>query len=200
MPAQHTIIEARYGTATALRTGEIIKVINSHGSQVLDSWAFSAADAHEYMCMQHTHSVNSSINIEPGWNLVTNRRRPILQLVEDSSPGKHDTVLCACNSAIYAELGVTGDHRSCEDNLHEVLRANGISLTFTPPPLNLFMNTPVVTGGAIDRRAPVSKAGDFVRLKAMMDLLIVFSACPQDITPINGDLCQPQDAAFVVER
>ena len=29
--------------------------------------------------------------------LVTNRRRPILTLVEDTSPGLHDTLIAACD-------------------------------------------------------------------------------------------------------
>ena len=148
--------------------------------------------------MAHTRSFNSTIYPRVGDVLVTNRRRPILTIVEDTSPGLHDTLLCACNRAIYRELGVSDFHRSCEDNLHEALAALGLAVTDTPNPLNLFMNTPVVEGGAIDRRPPQSKAGDTVVLRAEMDLVIVFSACPQDITPINGPELTPRDAHFTI--
>jgi uncharacterized protein YcgI (DUF1989 family) len=45
---------------------------------------------------------------------------------------------------------------------------------------------------------PVSKPGDYVILRAEMDLVIAFSACPQDIVPINGVDCVPTEAHFQV--
>ena len=191
-------IPAARGMAARVSAGRQIKVVNSHGTQVLDTWAFNAADLTEHMSMAHTRSFNSTIYPAAGSVLVTSRRRPILTLLEDSSPGLHDTLLCACNLEIYQELGVEDYHRNCQDNLHEALAALGLTVTDTPNPLNLFMNTPVVEGGAIDRRPPASKPGDYVLLRAEMDLVIVFSSCPQDITPINGPELTPRDAHFSI--
>jgi uncharacterized protein YcgI (DUF1989 family) len=33
----------------------------------------------------------------------------------------------------------------------------------------------------------VSRPGDHVVLRALMDLVLVFSSCPMDIVPINGE-------------
>ena len=147
--SQLSVIPARHGKAIALARGERIRIVNTHGSQVLDTWAFSRADASEHLSMEHTRSVNSRIYPRVGDRLVSNRRRPMLTLVEDTSPGGHDTVLCACNRAIYEELGVRGYHRNCEDNLHEALAELGLDVPWTPAPLNLFMNTPVVDDGRV---------------------------------------------------
>ena len=58
--------------------------------------------------------------------LVTNKRRPILTLVEDTSPGVHDTCMSACDIYRYRGLGVEGHHDSCTDNLFKgSLRATG---------------------------------------------------------------------------
>ena len=76
--------------------------------------------------MAHSRSFNSAIYPEVGTVMVSNRRRPMLTWSEDASPGVHDTLLCACNRAIYAELGVADYHRNCEDNLHEALAAEGL--------------------------------------------------------------------------
>ena len=195
---QAVCIPAARGKAAKLSAGQQVKVINSHGTQVLDTWAFNAVDLTEYMSMAHTRSFNSTIYPVVGTVLVTSRRRPILTLVKDTSPGLHDTLLCACNLEIYQELGVEDYHRNCQDNLHEALAALGLTVTDTPNPLNLFMNTPVVEGGAIDRRPPASKPGDLVVLRAEMDLVIAFSSCPQDITPINGPELTPRDAHFAI--
>jgi len=197
--AETVCIPASRGKAVPVAAGHQVTVVNTHGTQVLDTWAFNAEDLTEYMSMAHTRSFNSTIYPRVDDALVTNRRRPILTLVADTSPGLHDTLLCACNREIYQELGVETYHRNCQDNLHEALAGLGLTVTVTPNPLNLFMNTPVVEGGAIERRPPATKPGDYVVLRAEMDLVIAFSACPQDITPINGPELTPRDAHFRVE-
>jgi uncharacterized protein len=51
---------------------------------------------------------------------------------------------------------------------------------FTPSPLNLFMNIPVHDDyTTLSFEAPTSKEGQYISLKAEMDLVIAFSACPQ---------------------
>jgi hypothetical protein len=187
-----TLIPARYGVAVKLRAGTALKVINTHGNQVLDTWAFNADDLGEYMSMAHTRSRNSSIYVSRGDALVSNHRRTILTLEEDTSPGRHDILLCACNLWIYRELGVTDYHRNCSDNMHEALATLGVTVPWTPSPLNLFMNVPVDSDGRLDRVPPTSRPGDHVLLRAAFDVVVAFSACPQDITAVNGG--EPRDA------
>lgn len=197
--SQATCVPATRGKAARVSSGQKVKLVNTHGTQVLDAWAFNAEDPTEHMSMAHTRSFNSTIYPTVGTVLVSSRRRPILTLVEDTSPGLHDMLLCACNREIYQELGVEAYHRNCQDNLHEALAELGLAVTDTPNPLNIFMNTPVLEDGSIDRRPPATKPGDYVVLRAEMDLVIAFSACPQDITPINGPELTPRDAHFTVE-
>ena len=190
------LVPARHGIALRLKAGDALKVINTHGNQVLDTWAFNAADTSEYMSMAHTRSRNSRIFVGRGDALFSNHRRAILAIEEDSSGGVHDILLCACNLWIYRELGVTEYHRNCADNLHEALAAEGIALPWTPSPLNLFMNVPVDSEGRIDRKPPVSRAGDHVLLRAAFDVVVAISACPQDITAVNAGT--PRDAEVQV--
>ena len=191
-------IPACHGVAIELDVNAEVVVINTYGTQVLDTWAFSVADPDEHLSMEHTRSCLSRLSPSVGDSLITNRRQPVLTMLEDTSPGIHDTLLCACNQEIYRELGCDESHRNCESNLHEALSTVGIKVSTTPAPLNLFMNVPVAADGAIDRRPPQSRPGDRVRLRADMQVVIVFSACPQDITPINGAECIPRDAHYEV--
>lgn len=191
-------IPAGRGVPVFLDTGEQIRLINTYGNQVLDTWAFNRADMSEAMSMEHTRSVNSRIYPRVGDLLVSSRRRPMFRFVEDTSPGYHDTLLCACNRAIYEELGCAQYHRNCEDNLHEALSSVSLHYPATPAPLNLFMNTPVSEDGSIGRKAPISRPRDEVRLLCEMDLVVVISACPQDITTINGLSRTPRDAHYEV--
>jgi uncharacterized protein len=191
-------IAARRGHGLRLAQGRSLRVINTHGSQVLDTWAFRDGDMREYMCMEHTRSLNSRWTIAVGSRLVSTRRRPMLTVVEDTSPGAHDTLLCACSPEIYAELGCTSYHDNCEDNLHAALRAMALQAPCTPPPLNLFMNVDALNDGTVLRAPPSSRPGDSIVLRAEMNVVVVFSACPQDITPINGLMRRPTDAHYAV--
>jgi uncharacterized protein YcgI (DUF1989 family) len=94
--------------------------------------SFNSGAVGEYMSMEHTHSINSRIYPRVGDSLVANRRRPILTIIEDTSPGIHDTVLCACNRYISEELGAGASHRNCEDNLHEALNELGLKFQAYP--------------------------------------------------------------------
>lgn len=60
------------------------------------------------------------------------------------------------------------------------------------------MNVPVAFDGSLDRLPPRSQPGDRVTLRAEMDLLLVLSACPQDVTPINGSARTPRDIEVIL--
>ena len=186
-------IPAGHGRAFRLAAGEALALVNPLGTQVVDSWAFAFAPEFEFLSMAHTRSVLGTIFVRAGMTLVSDRRRPMLLLAADSSPGIHDTLLPACNPAIYRELGAPAEHRSCAANLHEALAAIGHGVPFTPEPFNLFMNIPVSADGSLERRPPAARPGARVVLRAEISLVAVFSACPQDITPINGEARRPTE-------
>ena len=68
----------------------------------------------------------------------------------------------------------------------------------TPSPLNLFMNIPWTAEGALSFDPPISAPGSYVCLKAQMDLIVAFSACPQDMLPVNGREQVVRDAHFQI--
>ena len=49
-------IPARRGKATHLRRGQSIRIVNTHGEQVVDTWAFNAGMLTEFMSMEHTRA------------------------------------------------------------------------------------------------------------------------------------------------
>ena len=191
-------IPVRRGKAAYLKQGQHIRVINTHGQQVIDTWAFNREDLSECMSMEHSRTALGSIMVHVGDALVTTRRRPILRLVEDTSPGVHDTLLAACDRYRYERLGCTDYHDNCTDNLAAALDELGLAAPKTPSPWNLFMHIPVQPDGGLSFESPVSQPGDYVLLRAEMDCVIAFSACPQDMVPINGVACTPTEAHFAL--
>ena len=193
-------IPARKGKAAFVAEGQRIRVINTHGQQVVDTWAFNRADLTEFMSMEHTRSGLTKLIPAVGDALLTNHRRPILTLVEDTSGGIHDTLLAACDRWRYEGLGVKGHHDNCTDNLADALKELGLKPPETPSPLNLFMNIPVTRDLRVSFEPPVSTPGSYVTLRAELDLVIAFSACPQDLLPINGIACVPTEADLEIIR
>src|SRR5713101_1787878 len=153
-------IPARRGKAVRVRKGQRIKVINSKGQQVVDTWAFNADDMQEFMSMEHSRVAIGRIIPGIGDALVTNRRRPILTLTADTSGGIHDTLFAACDRWRYELLGCTGYHDNCTDNLAAALAELGLAPPETPSPLNLFMNIPVIDGNRVEIRPPAGHRAD----------------------------------------
>lgn len=169
----------------------------------------------EYLSMPHTRAATCHLIPKEGDVLVSNLREPMLTLLEDGSPGVHDTLIAACDPQRYKGLGVENweEHGSCAENLVLALKelndraglkgAKGVGADVTvnavPAPLNLFMNIPWTDDGALEFAEPSKKAkeGDFVRLRAERDVVVVMSACPQDVLAINAK--EPKDGHFIVE-
>jgi len=195
-PSEPFTLPARRGRALHLARGQAIQIINTHGTQVVDTWCFSSEDPREFMSMEHIRPTLGRIFPRAGDPLVTNRRRPILAFEEDTSQGVHDTLMAACDDYRYGLLGCTEYHDNCTDNLYAAMRRVGRAAPQCPSPLNLWMNIPVDPEGNTQWGEPVSKAGDYVVLRAEMDCIVALSACPQDILPINGALRAPTEAHY----
>lgn len=191
-------LPARTGRAVRVQKGQTVRVINTHGTQVVDTWAFNADDLREFMSMEHARAWINHMTPKVGDQIVTNKRRAILTMVEDTSPGVHDTFIAACDIDRFRTLGVKQYHDNCTDNMHMGMLAIGLRAPEVPSPFNLWMNIPVRPDGSIGWLPTVSKPGDVVSFKAEMDLIFVMSACPQDIVPINGEGCSPVEAHFEV--
>ncbi|KAL1796881.1 hypothetical protein ACET3X_005421 [Alternaria dauci] len=179
----------------------------------------------EYLSLPHTRAASHKLVPEVDDELLTNLRNPIVTLIEDTSPGAHDTLTAACDANQYASLGVDkpAEHGSCAENLVLALKeinetaglkgpkavGSDISVNIAPTPLHLFMNAPLQSEGTdqtdgagtkgvtlrIDE--PKGKKRCYVRFRAERDVVIVFSACPMDVGKQNGGRCMA--ANFMVE-
>ena len=192
-------IPARRGVAARARAGQRIRIVNTHGTQVVDTWAFSAEDVTEWMAMEASRAWFMKLAAAVGDSFLTNRRRPILTLVEDTSNCAHDTLMAPCDAQRYGLLGVAGHHDNCRDNLHAALAALGVTIPATPASLNVFMNIPWTADGRLAWGEPVSAPGSYAVFRAEMDLIVAFSACPQDVLPINGRTGRTTEAHFTIE-
>ena len=197
MSARQTIPE-RGGKAAYVKRGQSIRIVNTHGTQVVDTWAFNADDLTEFVSMEHTRSALLKLVPCNGDALYSNRRRAMMTMVEDTSSGVHDTLLAACNKERYEQLGCTEYHANCTDNLTAAMQELGLREPETPSPFNVFMNIPWTAEGDLSFEEPETKPGDYIVLRAEIDCVVAMSACPQDMVPINGADCTPTEAHFEI--
>ena len=192
-------IPARSGKAAYMSKGQTVKIINTRGVQVVDTWAFVKDDMSEEMSMAHTRAHLDKLFPTIEDTFMTNRRNPILTIVEDTSPGIHDILIPACDAHRYRkQFGIKEYHDNCTDNLRKALDELGVGgKEFSPNPLNVFMNIPVAEGGKLSWERSKCEPGQYLKLRAEVDLIIAFSACPNDVTPING--WKTVEARFCIE-
>ena len=185
-----TILPARCGTAVALAAGERLQIVNRDGGQVVDWWALAHPrdGDDEYASMEHTRAALRRLVPRVGDAIYSTRRRPLVTLVQDTSPGVHDTLIAACDPERYRLLGGAPDHPSCAQNFAAAIAEHGRSLPRAPAPLNLFMAIPWSADGELAFEPSPAQAGDSVTFAAEIDVLVVVSACPMDLNPINATM------------
>jgi uncharacterized protein YcgI (DUF1989 family) len=191
------VVPAGAGRAVLVREGERVRVVDVEGGQVGDVFAFVAQDPGEHLSASHTRTSTGRLFPLVGEQFVTSRRRSILTLVGDTSPGVHDMLIAACDPARYRTLGIE-QHASCADNLRNAMAQIGMTIGSVPQPVNVFMNIPIGVNGDLQWLAAPSLAGDAVTFEAVLDCVVVVSACPMDVNSINGE--RPTPLAIEIDR
>jgi uncharacterized protein len=179
-------VPAGEGRAVLLGEGQSFRVVDVAGGQVGDLFAFTAADPGEFASASHTRVAIGKLFPRPGDPVLTNRRRPILSVLEDTSPGWHDMLYAACDPARYALLGAPASHRSCAGNLAEALAGQGVEAGPVPQPINVFMDVRARPDGTLVSSPASSRPGDYLAFRAARECIVVLSSCPMDIVPISS--------------
>lgn len=170
-------IGPRSGVAFPLRQGETLRVIDPAGVQVSDLLAYNAGDIREAISNGRTFDYEETIALTAGNRLWSNRSNPMLTIVEDTV-GRHDFLLTPCCEATFRHFYPDQPvHRGCFGNLAEALAPYGVAPDMIPCAFNLFMNVLVAGDGRLRVEPPLSRPGDFIRLRAEMDVIVGLTAC-----------------------
>ena len=188
----HTRIEPRSGTAFTIEAGQVLEVVDPLGTQVSDLLAYNRDDVREVISNGRTFDYEETIKLSEGNRLWSNRSNPMLSIIADDV-GCHDFLLTPCSEATFRHFYPDQPvHRGCFGNLAAALAPYGIEPDLIPCAFNVFMNVPVDgTSGRLRVDPPPSKAGDTVRLRAEMDLVIGLTACSAYAS--NGGHFKPID-------
>ncbi|MFB9054100.1 DUF1989 domain-containing protein [Formosa undariae] len=183
------IIEEQSGKAVRLKKGDIITVIDPQGKQVSDMVLFNAHDLKEKISSGKTLDFEESILLSTGHFLWSNRSNKMMRILEDTN-GRNDFLLAPCSAETFRIMYNNPEyHPSCLENLTKNLEPYGISQDDIPTAFNIFMNVQFDEKGKLSVLPPTSKAGDYVKFEAQMDLLVCLTACSAEDS--NGGSFKP---------
>ena len=180
-----TTIPAGEPWARVLQPGELLRIVDLQGKQAVDFLCYNAKDSAERYNAADTMKYAKTIFLTTGHGLYSDLGRRLFTIVADTC-GRHDTIGGCCSAESNEFRYGVKDTPSCRANFLRALAPFGLGKKDVVANVNFFMNVPVEpdgTMGIVDGR---SKAGDYVELRAEMEVLAVISNCPQTHNPCNG--------------
>ena len=198
-------IAPQSGCAFTLRRGQVLRVIDPLGEQVSDLFAFELGNTERCLSSGRSIDYAGKTKLSTGDTLYSNDSRPMFTILRDRV-GRHDFLLTPCSQEMFERLyGCKGHHPSCFENLATHLAPFGVRPSQIQTTFNIFMEVTVDEVGVVTVGIPSSKAGDWIELRAEMDLLCGLTACSAEgsnngcFKPIDymiGDSEGALDAAF----
>ncbi len=178
-----------------MRKGDLLRVIDPIGEQVSDLFAFNRDDFGCSLSSGRSIDYASKIYLSTGDILYANDSRPMFTIERDSV-GRHDFLLTPCSQRMFEILYQhQGHHPSCFENLHTALAPFGIRPEQLSTTFNIFMNVTVDPQGRVAVLAPTSRPGDFIELRAEMDMVCALTACSAENS--NNGRFKPIDFEIV---
>ncbi|MBC7529948.1 MAG: urea carboxylase-associated family protein [Oligoflexus sp.] len=195
---RHTI-SPRTGTSFLLPRGSELKIIDPQGEQVCDFLCYSQQDKREVLSSGRTLDYNSKLFLSTGDKFYSNRSNVMFEILGDTV-GRHDFLLTPCSSDTFRIIyGHEDPHQGCFGNLCNALKEYGIEGDDIPITFNVFMNVSVNSEtGELKVEPPRSKAGDYIIIRAEMDLIVGLTACSAEqsnnysFKPIEFQILTPQ--------
>jgi uncharacterized protein len=173
-----------------LDTGKTLRIVDVEGNQSADTLFFNAADVAERYSAVDTIREQRNVYLSCGSKLLSTAGNLMAQIVADTV-GRHDTLGGACaaesNTVRYALEKRT--MHACRDSYllavaqHDKLGLGKRDLTHN---INFFMNVPVTTDGGLTFADGLSGPGQYVEMRAAMDIIVLISNCPQLNNPCNA--------------
>ena len=197
-PVQQYRIAPQSGTAFTIKQGQVIRVIDVEGGQVSDLFCFAEKKRQECLSSGHTTDYNGKLFLSKGDILYSNSSNPMFTIIADQVGG-HIMLYPPCSQKMFEKsYGVTEAHPNCLENLLTSLKDFAIEESLISIPLNLFMSIDISEQGTITIQAARSKAGDYVELRAEMDMVVAVTSCSAGTcnnfkwTPIDVEIYAPE--------
>ena len=170
--------------------GQTVRILDLEGNQAADTLFYSADNPSERYSATDTIREQGNVYLTAGSVLRSNENRPMLEIVADTC-GRHDTLGGACateSNTVRYDLEKRCMH-ACRDSWMLAIAEHpeyGLSKRDITHNINFFMNVPITEDGGLTFADGISAPGKYVELKALMDVLVLVSNCPQLNNPCNA--------------
>ncbi|MEO8135984.1 MAG: urea carboxylase-associated family protein [Betaproteobacteria bacterium] len=183
------------GASFKIRKGEVLRVYDPCGEQVADLFAFKDGDLACSLSSGRSIDYASRIYLSIGDVLYSNDSQRMFTIIADTV-GRHDFLLTPCSQEMFEILHhCQGHHANCFENLCSAFEAYGVKPAQISTTFNIFMNVKVDAGGQISVEPPTSRPGDFIELRADMDMVCALTACSAEQS--NNGAFKPIDYEVV---
>lgn len=181
------LVPARMPWSHLVKKGQIIRIIDVEGQQAVDTLFYRAGKPDERYSAQDTLAEQGSAYVSTGTQLISNEGNLMATIVADTS-GDHDTSAgaCSCEANTVRFGHQTKYMHACRENFLIALAEHAMSKRDIVSNINFFMNVPVLPNGELAIVDGMSKPGDYVEIRAEMDVICAISNCPQVNNPCNG--------------
>jgi urea carboxylase-associated protein 2 len=174
-------VPAGWYATVRLRRGEALRISDDSGLASVAMIGWRTDDSSERINCADTVKVQWSAAITKGRVILSDMGRVFLSLIEDTS-GAHDLLMGGSTPAsTLAAFGAVG--RNSHDNFLAAAAKIGLSLRDIPPCVTFFAPVSVDAMGRFVWNAARKRAGDFVDLRAEMNLVLVLSNCAHPLDP-----------------
>jgi uncharacterized protein YcgI (DUF1989 family) len=194
--ANELVIPAGKGASFTIDKGQVCRITALEGEQCLDAVFLNARDRRETFHAWFSYSFNCKLGTGDAFHCKTlfsgpPWERPMLTVLEDTVKRHYVPCSARCSPMIYRLRDGVEGHPSCQENLAEALAPHGLGAHQVPDVFNMFMNAGIDSNGLITIRPPTAKKGDYMDLRAEMDILCAISACPDDLSDCNNHKPKP---------
>ena len=173
-----------------VKNGQTVRILDLEGNQAADTLFYSAADPSERYSAMDTIREQGNVYLSTGTVLRSNENNPMLEIVADTC-GRHDTLGGACateSNTVRYSLEKRCMH-ACRDSWMLAVAENeefGMGKRDITHNINFFMNVPITEDGGLTFEDGISAPGKYVEMKALMDVIVLISNCPQLNNPCNA--------------
>lgn len=167
-----------------LHKGDVVRFIDLEGQQAVDFLCYNALDTRDRYNAANTMKMAGNLYVNTGTVLYGEYATPLMKIIASSCPN-HDTIGGCCSVEMNLLRYGRRTH-SCRANfIHELVKF-GMAETDIVANVNFFMSVPVGRNGHMAIADSPSKAGDYVDVEAITDVIAVISNCPQKYNPACG--------------
>ena len=164
-----------------LRRGEALRIVDASGRSSVSMIGWCEMDMSERLNCADTAKIQWSAALSKGRVILTDMGRVFLSLIEDTS-GAHDLLMGGSTPASVL-AAYDEPSRNTHENFLAAASKLGLGLRDIPPCVTFFAPVSLDAEGRFGWNGARKKAGDFVDLRAEMDLVLVLSNCAHPLDP-----------------